>query len=307
MNCDWVRKLLPFYFYGELPPEDEERVEEHAHACAACAGELERRRRLAAALDRRRAEPPPLLLEECRAELRSAIEGGAPGLERPPAKGPWTLFLEAVGATLAGFGRLRQPVGALALVALGFLAARFTGAGSGPAPASPGEVYASVRSVEPDNAGRVTIAFDETRRREISGSMDDRDIQKLLLTAARGDNPAVQMESVGLLRERTGSDDVREVLVNLVSHDSNAGVRLQALEGLKARMADPRVRQTVAGALQEDGDPTVRMHAVDLLVARRDDSIVGFLQDLAPRESNDYVRWKCEKALKDWNASVGTF
>ena len=63
MSCDWVVKLIPLYFYGELPPEEEERVEEHLHGCAACAREMERQRQLAAALDRRQADPPPLLLE----------------------------------------------------------------------------------------------------------------------------------------------------------------------------------------------------------------------------------------------------
>jgi hypothetical protein len=49
------------------------------------------------------------------------------------------------------------------------------------------------------------------------------------------------------------------------------------------------------------------MQAVDLLVTHRDDAMVGVLQGLVQRENNDYVRLKCEKALKDWNASVGTF
>jgi len=46
---------------------------------------------------------------------------------------------------------------------------------------------------------------------------------------------------------------------------------------------------------------------VDLLVAHRDDYMVGLLQGMVQRESNDSVRLKLEKALKDMNASVGTF
>ena len=29
MNCDDMVKSIPLYFYGELPPEEEERVEDH--------------------------------------------------------------------------------------------------------------------------------------------------------------------------------------------------------------------------------------------------------------------------------------
>jgi hypothetical protein len=35
--------------------------------------------------------------------------------------------------------------------------------------------------------------------------------------------------------------------------------------------------------------------------------VVGVLQGLVQREDNDTVRRKLEKALKDMNASIGTF
>ena len=52
MNCDAKGKLIPLYYYGELPPDEEDRVEEHFHECAACcAGDGRRQRAFAAALD----------------------------------------------------------------------------------------------------------------------------------------------------------------------------------------------------------------------------------------------------------------
>ena len=128
MTCDAVRKLIPLCFYGELPAGEESRVEAHLRECAACAREMERMASLAGALNRRQVEVPASLLEECRADLRAAVESGAL-LAGAPAKGPWTLFLEAMGATLSGFSRWRAPVGAVALVAIGFVGARFSGAG----------------------------------------------------------------------------------------------------------------------------------------------------------------------------------
>jgi len=125
MTCDSVSGLIPLYFYGELPPDEEERVEQHLHSCAECARLMEQQRKLGAALDGRKAQVPPMLLEECRSDLMAAVQGGAPRSDRL-AKGPWTLFLEAMGASFGGLGRLRQPVGALALVAIGFFAARFS-------------------------------------------------------------------------------------------------------------------------------------------------------------------------------------
>ena len=78
MTCDSILKLIPLYYYGELTPDEEERVEEHTHGCPACTRELVQQRALAAALDRRQMAAAPLLLEDCRSDLMAAIQGGAP-------------------------------------------------------------------------------------------------------------------------------------------------------------------------------------------------------------------------------------
>jgi hypothetical protein len=320
MNCDSVSKLIPLYYYGELTPDDEERVEAHTHECAPCAGEVEQHRVLAAALDRRQIALPPLLLEDCRSDLMCAIQGGAPRTEPARPKGPWRLFLDAMAASFTGMGRLRQPIGALALVAIGFFAARLSNTGQPSSPnssptallssltAPTDDVYSTVRSVQqPDSAGMVSIAFDETHRRVIKGNMNDSNIQRLLLAAAHEDNPAVRVESVDLLKSQAGSTEVRDALINAVSQDSNPGVRLKAIEGLKPLAADPEVRKTLRHVLLADDNVAVRMQVIDLLVAHHDDNMVGVMQGLVQRENNDTVRRKLEKALRDMNASIGTF
>ena len=307
MSCDQVTKSIPLYYYGELTAEEEERVEAHVDECAACARDLERQRQLAAALDRRRLEPSSQLLEGCRADLMASLAGGA---GRAPerrqgtvSKGPWTLFLEAVGATFGGFRRWQRPIGAVGLMALGFFAARLTGgnpAALSPHPAAPSDdVYATIRSVQPEQAGVVRIAFDETRRRELTGRAEDPNIQRLLLAGTRGENAAVRVQSVDVLSERPEPGEVLDALLNALSHDPNPGVRLKALDGLKTLSGNAQVRKVVAGSLASDDDSAVRSKAVDLLTAmQRDQATVGFLQGLVQREDNDYVRMRAEKALR---------
>jgi anti-sigma factor RsiW len=324
MTCDSILKLIPLYFYGELTPDEEERVEEHTHGCPACTRELTQQRTLAAALDQRQLAANPMLLEDCRSDLMAAIQGGAPRVE-PLSKGPWRLFLDAMAASLSGkpggmwsgLGKLRQPIGALALIAIGFFAARLINTA---APASSGallssvtsptdDVYSTVRSVQPDNSGGVAISLDETRHKVVKGSMNDGNIQRLLLAAAHEDNPAVRVESVDLLRSQSGSTEVRDALLNVLSQDTNPGVRLKALEGLKPLAADSEVRKTLGRVLLTDDNVAVRMLVIDLLVAHRDDSdnMVGMMQGLVQKENNNSVRLKLEKALKDMNASPGRF
>jgi hypothetical protein len=314
MTCDSVAKQIPLYFYGELTPDDEDRLEQHLHECASCTREMDRQRAMAAALDSREASAPPVLLEDCRGDLMAAILGGAPRQE-PRRQSAWSLLLDAILETLHSVNRVRTPVGALAMIALGFFAARFTGVWSQtvPGPLTAGavtpndDVFATVRSVRPDPSGQVQIAFDETRRRVISGRPEDQAIQRLLLAAAHEENASVRVESVDLLKERTNTGEVRDAFLNTVVHDPNDAVRLKAIEGLKGLAGDPAVRKTLAQVLMTDNNPAVRMQVVDLLVAHRDDSVVGVFQGLVQREGNHSVRLKLEKALKDMNASIGTF
>jgi hypothetical protein len=313
MNCDDISKLIPLYYYGELNPEEEEQVEEHTHECAGCTRVMEQQRLLATGLDRRAVEVPTHLLEDCRADLMAAVQGGAPRAEQAP-KGPWTLFLEALAHTFGNLNRMRQPVGAVALIAIGFFAARLSstlpsGAGAviGSTPNSPEEPYATVRSVQPDSAGGVTIAFDETRRRSVKGNMNDSNIQRLLLAAAHEDNPAVRGASVDILKNQCRTGEVRDTLLNALAQDTNPYVRLKAMEGLKSMSADAEVRRVLGHVLLADDNAAVKMQAIDLLVAHRDDNMVGLMQALVQRENNSSVRLKMEKALREMNASIGTF
>ncbi len=319
MTCDSVSNLISLYYYGELSPAEEDVLETHLAGCSACALELEKERKLAAALDRRALPVPAFVLEDCRADLMAAVAGGAPRAARLE-KGPWALFLEAMASTFAGLGRLRQPLAAAALLTVGFMAARimpgispFPGFGlashRGVTSASVGgdDVFSTIRSVQPDSGGRVQIAFDETRRRVVEGRMDEQAIQRLLLAAAHEQDSAVRVESVDLLKNQADSREVRDALLNRVAYDPNAGVRLKALEGLKQFANDPQVRKTLAQALLTDDNAAVRMQVVDLLLPHRDDSMVGMLQSVMQREDNAVVRLKVEKALKEMNASIGTF
>jgi len=306
MTCDSVGKLIPLYFYGELPSEEEDRVEAHLHQCAACTRELDRFGTLAEVLSRRQTQVPPGLLEECRVDLRAAIQGGGTVLAKARPKGPWRLFLEAVAASLSNFSRLRVPAGALAMLALGFVAARYSGVGRTWWRPADDNVFSTVRSVQQDPSGLVQIAYNETYPRVVSGRADSPQIQKLLLTAFHQNNAEARVESVALLDPQSDTEG-RDALLGDLDHDPNVGVRLRILDKLTPMAADAEVRKTLARVLQTDESAAVRMRIVDLLMAHRDDSLVGVMQSQVQREDNSGVRQKLEKALKDMNASDSIF
>ena len=311
MNCESVAKLIPLYYYGELPPEDEDLLEQHLDACAACARQAESQRVVSAALDRREMQPSAALLAECRHDLMRSVYRQEASVLRPVQPAAHWSF----SAWFPSLGPWRMPLGASALLTLGFAAARLTAPGAGvpfSAASLTPDVISSIRSVQPAHeggeAGEVQIVLDETRRRVISGQLNDSNIQRLMLAAAHDENnPGVRWESVDLLKSHSDSSPVRELLLNRVAEDPNPGVRLKALDGLKTYTGDPEVRKVLAQVLMHDENPGVRIAAVDALTAHADDNMVGFLQGVVQKEDNTYVRRRCVKALQDMNASVGTF
>jgi HEAT repeat protein len=110
-----------------------------------------------------------------------------------------------------------------------------------------------------------------------------------------------------ILRTRPASDELRGALLYALQHDPNPGVRLKALDALRPYAGEPQVRGTLARVLLVDDNPGVRTQAIDLLVMKKEDAIVGLLQGVIQKESNDYVRLRCQRALQEMDASVGTF
>ena len=314
MTCLDATKEIPNYCYGEISSETEETLEAHLADCAICQKELARHRKFLELLDERDAMVDAGLLVECRNELsravrrQIAVEGshsaGWRGWQRA------TEYLRDLSRVHIPF---RIPVGAMALMFLGFLAARYTPekfGGVREALAAP--MFSSVSSVEPDASGQVQIAVDQTRRRLVSGTPEDPSIQELLVSGVNdGTNPTVRLRSIQILHEAPSNNaDSQQVCLALrgaLDHDPSAAVRLKALDGLKQCATDAAVRTTLANALRKDDDPNVRMKAIDLLAAHHDDSIVGVLQSLVQREDNPYVRGQMTQMLAQFNASPGTY
>lgn len=308
MTCESVRREFPLYLYGELSFDQEELVEQHLDGCESCRQEIEREKRIHQALDLAEVRAPAELLEQCRLELPRKIRraGG------PATRGArWAGALRALFAPGGQSPAWLRPVGAVALVAVGFFAARFTGDSAArvrPAFLSPEPVATQVRYVEPSDSGKIRIVVDETRQRVVSGKLDDEMIQRLLLTAVRDpSDPGMRAESLDLLKSRPESQAVRQVLLYALEYDPNDGVRLKALEGLRDYAAGAEMRKVLSRVLLNDDNPGVRTMAIDLLVKTRAQDVVETLQELLLRESNGYVRLRSQKALREMNASVETF
>ena len=321
-SCEAVRSQLAMLLYGELSFDQEELVDAHLESCKECREALERQRDLHAAIDQAEVEPPASLLLEARRSLQQRIAAEhAPASER---RGWWDQMVDAI--TPMGGGWLK-PIGAMALVTMGFLGARLApnlAPNMGPqiigmsSLADPGAQR--VRSVEPAANGSVQIVLDETRQRTVSGQLDDENIRVLLLSAAKDpSDPGLRYETVGILNDRAQASEVRNTLIYALEHDENAGVRLKAMDGLRPFVQQPEVRKALTGVLLSDGNPGMRTQAIDLLTqgigesadnpsgSALDRDVIGTLQELMNRENNAYVRQRGERILQLVNASRETY
>ena len=303
MSCSEIVDELPLYVYGELTQEEEERLEQHMAACGGCASELARLRAFENALTAAETPLPATLLTECRAQLHRALLAEPSPVRQP--KPDWMTRLRGLMNLHIGF---RVPAGALALVAVGFLAGKISPGGLPFANVNQAG-FVTVRSVEPaDASGKVRIAFENVSEKTISGSPDDPKIRELLLASMKNQtNPGLRVEAVGIIKDHAADADVRDALLDALEHDPNVGVRMNAIEGLKQIGTDAAVRKALTEVLLNDANAGVRMKAIDLLTAHKDQSIVGPLQDAMQKEDNGYVRMRMTNALREMNASLGTF
>lgn len=311
MTCTEATNEIPNYCYGEVSSEIEEAVESHVAGCENCRTELARHRKFLELLDEREAVPDAGLLLQCRNDLSRSLRQETAVAHKSPWQG-WRNFVDSLHRISRIQVPFRVPVGAMALVAIGFVGARYTPekfGGVRAALAAP--VFSSVRSVEPNPSGGVQIAVDETRRNVVSGSLDDPRIQELLVNGVTdGSNPNVRLQSIQVLHSagaNSDSDQVREALIGALEHDPSPKVRLKAIEGLKQFGGQSDVHAALANVLQKDEDATVRAQAIDLLSAHSDDSLVGPLQNAIQKEDDPYVREQMRQMLEQFKASVGTY
>ena len=303
MNCEQVRAQIGWYLYNELNEPERSAVEDHVESCQTCAAELEKDRAFLAQLSGRpEREPSVALLAECRYDLMRTLYRE----ERQRQQGAIVVLnpLEI----WRRFWKL-QPAAALALLAMGFFGGWYIRNQNTRTP-QPGEAQiANISGVNLDpQGGQVQISFDEVRRQTMSGQLQDPRIQNFLIYAAKSyGNPGVRLDTIEILKERASERDIRDTLLYVVDNDQNSGVRLKALEGLKQYAQDGEVRKALIRVLTSDDNPGMRVQAIDLLMASHANDLIGVLQDVAQKEENNYVRMRCQTALRDMNASVESF
>ena len=307
MKCEWVQQNIVLFVYDELPDDARFELEQHVHRCAACAGELEAAKKFRTEFSRTPIQDPSAnLLAASRMKLQEALESAEQGrwwhrfIFDPVAWLQQVRFAPALAAAIFIVGFAGGIGTAIKVVRVGG-AEVGSGAAGVPAQASVGTSVGAIQSVSQQaGSNLVTIKYDAVSSQVRTGSLNDPNIQQLLLYAARNNyNPAVRMDSVDLLKQQPNDTHVREALIYALRYDSNTGVRLKALDGLGSFVKDDvNVRDAVLEALVNDSNPGVRTEALRLIEpVKADGSVRGVLMALAAKDQSQYIKSQARTML----------
>jgi hypothetical protein len=305
MKCEWIRENIVLHVYGELADDARHELEQHVERCADCAAELKAEQDFHALMAQDRAqEPSANLLAASRMRLQEALETAQQG-------GWWTRL------AFDPANWLRQvrfsPALASAILILGFaggvgttykiFATRNPGAviQTGERTAANEASIAGIDSITPvPGTDQVSIKYNTVLTQEKQGSLNDQQIQQLLLYAARNyNNSGVRVDSVDLLAQRSGDLQVREALMYALQNDTNPGVRLKSLGALGNYVKeDTNVRDAVLRALLNDSNQGVRIEALRLIEpVKADGSVRGVLMALAAKDQSQYIKSQARTLL----------
>jgi len=328
MACQKARRDIVLWLCEELGARERDSIARHVDACPGCAAVLAEERSLLALLESSPAvEPGEELLERCRHDLSETLEEEA-AWERasaPPRGTRATCPILPAGAaepwaTPSGFlaAAWSWPVFAGLLVGSGFLAgwiafgsglATFRQLAGGAVLGTDAEAaVASVNTVVADpKSDLVSVNFDMRQHRSVSGSAEEPEIRRLLLTTlADSGNAGLRLDALEALRRRVEDREVRQALLRTLRADRNPGARLKALGMLQGRAAaDPDVRDAAVQALLRDDNAGVRVQAMDLLARTPDPRMVAVFERLARGDPNDYVRLRSAEALEALRTPAG--
>jgi len=310
MKCEWVRENIVLHVYGELADDVRHELEQHVSRCADCAAELKSQQDFHALLLEDRAgdpllnDPSPNLLASSRMRLQEALETAPQGtfwsrLPFDPVE--WlrqVRFSPALASVILIFG-FAGGVGTAYKI---YRPPQTTIAGTAIATPAPTEASISgIESITPvPGTDQVSIKYNSVSPQEVHGSLNDQQIQQLLLYAARNNyNSGVRVDSVDLLAQRSGDMQVREALIYALQNDTNPGVRLKSLTALGNYVkTDTNVRDAVLRALVNDTTSGVRIEALRLIEpVKADGSVRGVLMALAAKDQSTYIKSQARTML----------
>ncbi|MFQ5638556.1 MAG: HEAT repeat domain-containing protein [bacterium] len=308
-KSEHIEKLIPLYFYDELPDEAKNRFERHVSICDACHVRVEEFKDLQTLLEQKVSfEPTESLLEESRLKLRGRLQE-----QRAAIREPWW---ERVSDFFLLNRLTVEFTGAAALVLLGlFLGQAVWSAKESPLelkqPLAADVIDADIREplisdidlIEYDpTSGKVTVKYKRVNDVHLQGNIEDASIRNILSYAIRREtNPGRRLTAVkALSRGGFRDNEAEDALIHAMRNDNVDGVRLKAAQVLKAIPMNEKIKKAFIHALSKDPNPAVRIEAVDALSGIDDrEEVAPIFRNAARDDENEFIRLITSKIVQE--------
>lgn len=317
--------MIILAFYEEITADEKAALNNHLDSCPKCRDYMMRLAKSFPEKGVREEAVSGEFIDRARRDLHRALEedrsegAGRQTVMRLPARRNWL----SAGVPAYAFG-----IAALVMLAVGIASGYFLFGGRNTAAGGMRSVLseisarnsediaiADVRFLTSDKeSGDVRFSFNLIRRYEMSGSLDNKSVQKVLAYAlVNSDNAGVRLRSIGMLDASPKPDrEIEDALIKALKTDGNAGVRRKALLSLDKLPFDHRIKEALLFVLQNDKNPGMRVAAINSLSTKElksapeaaagkgiDPKLLDVLREKSSSDQNRYVRLKASDMLKE--------
>lgn len=317
--------LIVLRHYKEISPVEDRKLDNHLSSCSRCREFRDELARIMPVGSPSSQGVVESTLEEARKSFRRVLRDENPHtirVTRLSWRGSETRRFQVPAYALAVVSVVMLAVGALTSYVLVNRkpAATIGGAGFLSELSTQNQDSVAINDVKfistDQKTGEVRFSFNFMKRYEMKGSLEDRNIQKVLAYAlVNSDNPGTRLRTIGMLDASPSARpdaQIKEALLRAVLSDDNVGVRRQALVALQKLPFDNDVRDAVLSVLKNDNNPGLRVAAINLIsekeftsgtssakAARVDPKVLDILKEKSSSDQNKYVRLKAADMLKE--------
>jgi hypothetical protein len=317
-----ISKIIKAGLYDELSGEQKNSFLAHIENCSECKKKYESQEELRKTLNEvKNPDVDEKLLQEARMELHSALrqEISRSSISKNSGRNPNFFF--ASRFKLAFCGAVILLIGFI----VGFLVFNkapinkeeklvegpSTGALNASNPILPDNNawISNVRFINKNpQTGEVEFTFEATKLVHVSGSINDKKIQNLLLYAMLNEpNPGVRLNTLNAINKdqaQSTNDELEQAIIKVAETDNNPGVRRAAVKSLNNFTFDNDVKNALLFVLQHDTNSSLRIDAINSLVSAKnkgfnfDTSDRNVLKNKSENDQNSYVRVAAQTVLE---------
>ncbi|MBT8379231.1 MAG: zf-HC2 domain-containing protein [Ignavibacteria bacterium] len=317
MKHNEYKQLIHLSLYGELNEDEKKKLKEHLDSCEECRMELEQQKNfLMMVTENQNFKVNNELLKEARAQLRGALRSE-----------------QMKGFSLISFGERvlrffssppKLALGAVAILLIGFIFGGMFFSKKDVIVQTKKQQFTKTSLLQ-DNTritnlqfvdsdlsdGSVEFTFDAVKRVNLSGKVNDPEIQNILTYAMLNEqNPGSRLNSINVM-DTYGNlipdNEIKDALITVVMTDENPGVRMEALKLISKFNYDESFKQAYLFVLLNDSSSALRIASLNALIKAAKSGYqlkqndVELVMQKAKQDDNNYIRLKSKTLLKEYN------